>query len=235
MSQPLFKKTDLIEALRGGLIVSCQPVAGGPMDRTDIVVAMAQAAAQSGARALRIEGVERVNAVAKACPLPIIGIVKRDLPDSAVRISPFLSDIRDLAGAGASVIAFDATDRPRPVPAANLLSAVRSVGRLAMADCATFGEAAEMARCRCDFVASTLSGYVEGEPPLVPDLELVHQLWSFGAKVIAEGRYNSPGLAAAAIAAGAHAVTVGSAITRVEILVEWFRAAVENASAPRRN
>ena len=45
-----------------------------------------------------------------------IGLIKRDLPDSPVRITPFLEDVAALAAAGAAIIAVDATDRPRPVP-----------------------------------------------------------------------------------------------------------------------
>eukprot|EP01030_Chromulinospumella_sphaerica_P030637 gene30637-31189_t len=81
------------------------------MDRTDIVVAMAQAAVDGGAVALRIEGVANVRAVAAAVRVPVIGIVKRDLQDSPVRITPFVQDVQDLAAAGARIIAFDATHR----------------------------------------------------------------------------------------------------------------------------
>ena len=43
----------------GGLIVSCQPVPGSPLDNPAIVAAMALAAEQAGAVALRIEGLAR--------------------------------------------------------------------------------------------------------------------------------------------------------------------------------
>ena len=39
---------------------------------------------------------------------------------------------------------------------------------------------------------------------------------------MAEGRYNTPQLARKAILAGANAVTVGSAITRIENITNWF-------------
>ena len=49
--------TDLEQCVRdqGGLIVSCQPVPNSPMDRPEIVAAMAQAAVSAGAVAIRIE------------------------------------------------------------------------------------------------------------------------------------------------------------------------------------
>jgi N-acylglucosamine-6-phosphate 2-epimerase len=46
---------------------------------------------------------------------------------------------------------------------------------------------------------------------------------------MAEGRINTPELAARAIAAGASAVTVGSALTRLEHVTSWFADAVKAA------
>ena len=92
-----------------GLIVSCQPVVAGPLDRDDIVLAMAQAAAASGASAVRIEGVQRVALVARSLAIPVVGIVKRPVPGSPVFITPVAEDVRALAAAGAAVVAFDAT------------------------------------------------------------------------------------------------------------------------------
>ena len=74
----------LLDRLRGGLIVSCQPVPGGPMDRPDIVAAFALAALAGGAVGLRIEGVENLRAVRKLTTAPIIGLVKREVQDSSV-------------------------------------------------------------------------------------------------------------------------------------------------------
>ena len=54
--------TDVLERLRGGLVVSCQPVDDGPMNRPEIVTAMAQAAVAGGAVGLRIEGVNNLKA-----------------------------------------------------------------------------------------------------------------------------------------------------------------------------
>jgi len=46
---------------------------------------------------------------------------------------------------------------------------------------------------------------------------------------MAEGRYDSPELAAAALRAGAWAVTVGSALTRLEVATSWFARALDRA------
>ena len=220
----------VFQRLDHGLIASCQPVDGGPLDRTEIVVAMAQAAVAGGARGLRIEGAERVAAVAAACAAPIVGIIKRDLADSPVRITPFLDDVAQLAQAGATIIAFDATHRQRPVDPAELLAAIHAAGRLAMADCATFDEARAMAESGCDFVATTMSGYTGPDTPADPDLAFVERCAAAGYRTVAEGRYNSPERAAMALRAGAHAVTVGSAITRIEHIAGWFATALDEAA-----
>ncbi len=211
----------------GGLIVSCQPVPDSPMDRPEIIAAMAQAAVTAGAIAVRIEGVENLMAVRPLIQVPIIGIVKRDLDDSDVRITPYLQDVDALAAAGADIIAFDATFRPRPVEIDALLERIRHHGALAMADCATVEEGIYCQQHGVEFIGTTLSGYTGPITPADPDLDMVLQLSKAGCRVIAEGRYNSPALAANAIDHGAWAVTVGSAITRIEHICQWFSDAVK--------
>lgn len=221
--------TRILQQLRGGLVVSCQPVPGGPMDLPETVAAFALAALAGGAVGLRIEGIANVRAVRAVTQAPIIGLIKRDLEDSQVRITPFLQDVADLAAAGADVIAFDATDRPRPVPCLELLAAIRSAGRLAMADCSTEAEGKAARVAGAEILGSTLSGYTGGAVPEAPDLPLLAALAKLGAFVIAEGRYHAPEQAAKAIAMGADSVVVGSAITRTEHVTEWFATAIRGA------
>ena len=80
---------EVLSQIQYGLISSCQPVDDGPMDKPEIVSAMAQASVVGGASGLRIEGVDNLKATRPFVNIPIIGIVKRDLPDSPVRITPF--------------------------------------------------------------------------------------------------------------------------------------------------
>lgn len=218
----------------GGLIASCQPVEGGPTDRRDFVVAFAQAALAGGARGLRIEGIANVAAVAARCAVPVIGLVKRDLRDSPVRITPFVRDATALVAAGARIVAFDATRRRRPVAVPAMIAAIHAAGALAMADIATAAEARAALDAGADILGTTLSGYVgPGPVPEAPDLDLVRACVALGSvPVYAEGRFNAPGLAAAAILAGASAVVVGSAITRPEHVAGWFARAIA-AAAPR--
>lgn len=212
------------------LIVSCQPVPGGPMDSAEMVVGFALAALSVGAAALRIESVHYVQAVRAATTAPIIGIVKRDLPDSPVRITPFVADAEALADAGADIVAFDATLRSRPDSVERLIAAVHARGKLAMADCSSLADAQAALALGVDFVGTTLSGYVGGQEPIAPDLALIAEMAALTPYVIAEGRIRTPDQAAAAIRAGAHAVVVGSAITRTEHATAWFKDAIDAAS-----
>ncbi|GAA0781741.1 MULTISPECIES: N-acetylmannosamine-6-phosphate 2-epimerase [Pseudomonadati] len=223
------KEEQLLASLKHSLIVSCQPVDHGPMDKVEHILAMALAAVDGGAKGLRIEGVKNVNAVAKATNIPIVGIVKRDLIDSPIRITPFIDDVIDLAKAGASIIAFDGTQRTRPVAMLALLEAIHSSGCIAMADCADYETGLMLAQHGCTFIGSTMSGYTDMcPPPDAPDYDLVTRWVSQGIHVIAEGRYHSPERAAKAIELGAFSVTVGSAITRVEHITQWFAASIAN-------
>lgn len=219
----------MLERLRGGLIVSCQPVPGGPLDRPEITAAFALAALDGGARGLRIEGIANLRAVRAVTSAPIIGLIKEDQPDSMVRITPKSAHVRDLAAAGADIIAFDATGRPRPETLAQIVAEIHREGRLAMADCAEASDGRTARALGVEVLGSTMSGYLGDEIPEGPDLSLVAALARLGGFVIAEGRYHVPALAAQAIAAGADAVVAGSAITRPEHITRWFVDAIATA------
>lgn len=221
-----------LDVLRGALVVSCQPVTGGPMDRPDIVAAFALAALDGGARGLRIEGIENLRAVRAVTAAPVIGLIKCDLPTTPVRITPLPEQVDALIAAGANIVAFDATDRVRPVPCGELVARIHAGGALAMADCATFNDGRAAAALGCDVLGSTMSGYTGGPVPEGPDLAILSDLAQLGRFVIAEGRYQVPADAAAALAAGADAVVAGSAITRPEHVTAWFVAAMQSKEGP---
>lgn len=219
----------ILTSIKQGFIASCQPVDDGPMDKPEIVAAMAQACVAGGAAGLRIEGVDNLKATRPTVNVPIIAIVKRDLPDSPVRITPFLQDIEDLAAAGADIIAVDGTARKRPVEIKSAVEKIHDLGCLAMADCSNLEEGLYCQQLGFDIVGSTMSGYTGGEVPAEPDYQLVKDLKAAGCFVMAEGRYNTPELAKTAIEIGADSVTVGSALTRLEHIVSWFADAVKTA------
>jgi N-acetylmannosamine-6-phosphate 2-epimerase/N-acetylmannosamine kinase len=223
----------LLAGLKNRLVVSCQPVTGGPLDSPAIVAAYVKAVVLGGAAGLRIEGFENLRAARAATSLPVIGLVKRDLPDTPVRITPFPDDLRRLAELGADILAFDATARRRPASVPDLTAAAHAAGRLAMADIATLDEAVAAMEAGCDVVGTTLAGYTGGPVPDMPDFEVLSAIAARGIPVIAEGRVRTPEEAAEAMRRGAHAVVVGSAITRPELATEWFAQAVRAGSLAR--
>jgi putative N-acetylmannosamine-6-phosphate epimerase len=226
------KAEKLLLRLKNRIIVSCQPIVDGPMDSTPIITAMGLAAECGGAAGLRIEGVESVRSVANASSLPIIGIVKRTLTDSPVVISPLIEDVDGLADAGASIIAYDATQRDRPVPTAAIVKRIHELGMLAMADCARIEDGQQALAEGAEILGTTLSGYAYKALPEIapPDLGLVQEFAALGAYVIAEGRFRTPDEAADAISHGADSVVVGSAVTRVENITTWFSEAIAEAA-----
>lgn len=221
---------NILERMRGGLVASCQPVDNGPMDRPDIVAAMAQAAVAGGAAALRIEGIVNLLTVRAVVNVPIIGIVKSDLDDSPVRITVSVANALALAEAGADIIAYDATPRIRPESREKVLAAILASGRMAMADCATLDDGRTALAAGASIVGTTLSGYTAETETTddQPDFALIRAFKALGSGfVMAEGRVNTPNLARQSIEAGADAVTVGSALTRLEIVTGWFVDAVQ--------
>ena len=221
---------ELDACIVNGLIVSCQPVEHGPLDHDESVVRFARAALDGGADGLRIEGANRLANVRAAIPdALIIGIVKRDLPDSPVRITPLKDDVIALANAGADIIAVDATQRIRPTATAELISLIHSLGRIAMADCSNIDDAQLAYNAGAEILGTTLSGYTGGPVPENPDFGLLEAMVGQFPRVMAEGRFNSPIYCAMARDIGAWAVTVGTAITRTEVVTQWF------AEATRRN
>lgn len=219
---------NVFDVLRHGLVVSCQPVDDGPMDHPHIISAMAQAAIAGGANGVRVEGADNVKVVRAAIRQPIIGIVKRDLFESSVRITPFLEDVVALAIAGADVIAYDATSRNRPVPCAEIVAAIIESNCLAMADCSSGSDAKNALKDNASILGTTLSGYTEDTEHLgpEPDFDLVRQFKDLGGFVMAEGRFSTPELALRAIHEGADCVTVGTPLTRLELNTAAFKNAV---------
>ena len=170
----------LKESLRGALIVSCQADPGSPFRDPVFIVAFAKAAKIGGAKAVRIQSLEDVLAVRAAIDVPIIGLIKRDLADFDVYITPTPKEARDLVLAGSQIVAFDATRRSRPHSVLELTRAVHAAGALAMADCATMGDAREAIAAGVDFVGTTMSGYTPDSPripgPDFPEPGIDHHL-----------------------------------------------------------
>ena len=219
-----------------GLVVSCQAPPGDPLHGSAFMARMAVAAGLGGAIAVRADGAADIGAIRGAVDLPIIGICKRRYPRSAVSITATFAEAREVALAGGAVVALDGTARRRPGDLALGALIERIHLELALpvlADVATLEEGREAADLGADAVASTLSGYTEGAPEVGgPDLDLVRRLaGAVGVPVLAEGRFQTPAEAEMAIEAGAHAVVVGTAITRPHLIAASFASALRRRIA----
>lgn len=222
----------LLEGLRGGLIVSVQAWKGSALDDPAVIAAMARAAQESGAVAVRIQGVEHLRAVRRRVEVPVIGLIKREYPGFEPYITPTLLEIGEVLEAGADVVALDATARAHPREGLeSLIEAVRGAGRVAMADCATLEEALAARRLGAGILGTTLCGYTpETAATPLPALELVRAIRQnapAGTFVVCEGGVQRPKQVRAALEAGADAVVVGTAITNVDWLVREFAGAAD--------
>ena len=223
-------KKNILKKLKNKIIVSCQPNEGGPQDKTSIVVSMAKAAIIGGCGGVRIEGEKNIRAVKKNISLPIIGIIKNDLDNYKVRITPLLKDVDKIINSDADIIAYDATNRKRPFPTKEIILKIKKANRLAMADCSNLDDAKNAILEGADIIGTTLAGYVgkQVKDTDKPNIKLVKEFKKLNCFVMAEGRYNTPELAKQAIQAGADAVTIGSAITRIDNITSWFVKKIKN-------
>lgn len=223
----------MLDRLRGGLIVSVQAATGSALDDPHVLAAMAAAAQAAGASGLRLAGTKNIEAARKRTALPIVGIVKREYAGFEPYITPTLREVQELLECGVKIVAFDATARARPDGSTleQVVRAVQAAGALAMADCAVAADGAAARAAGADILATTLCGYTkETAGCALPALELVKRFRELGGYVICEGGIHSPAQGAAALAAGADAVVVGTAITNVEWLTAQFAAALQRSS-----
>ena len=213
-----------------GLVVSCQARSGSALDDPQIIAALAAVAESNGAIAVRIQGVANIRAVRARVNIPIIGLIKKNYDGFEPYITPTIDDVDAIADAGAVIIAYDATLRSRPgnVEPASIQAAIESRGLVSMADCSDERDAGAACESGAAIVATTLCGYTkESAGAQLPALDLVRfirrQLVAgSGQQAVCEGGIHTPEQAAAALAAGADAVVVGTAITNVDWQVERF-------------
>lgn len=203
----------VIEALAGGLIVSCQAPQGHPLRASSVIARLAVCAALGGAVGVRVNHPDDVRAVRSTVDIPIIGLHKVPAADREL-ITPRWELAHALAEAGADVIAVEATERV-DLTAEKLISRIRDeLGLPVMADVATARQGLAAWTAGADLVSSTLSGYTPDSPQQTePDLDLVAELVDAGVRTVAEGRLSTAADVRTAFQRGAYAVVVGTAIT----------------------
>jgi len=219
------------------VIISVQAAVGEPFAEPAAKHAMMHSVVNGGAQGLRLAGVDDIAYARAQWPtIPIIGITKPDpLPDdwkSIVYITPTLDDMVAVAQAGATVVAIDGTQRPRP-DGLTLISTVEKFRVLCpntpvMADCDTLLSAVAAEAAGVDAVATTLSGYTQESlqgkaSPYTPDWALLYQLSQhIRIPIVMEGRLWEPVHVTKAFRLGASAVVIGSAITRPHEVTRRF-------------
>lgn len=206
------------DQMRGGLIVSCQALPGEPLFGSEIMARMARAAQAGGAVGIRANSPVDIAAIRAETALPLIGLWKVEIPGSDIYITPTLESAVAVAGAGADIIALDATKRAHPEgdTDAFIRCVVETTGKPLLADISIEDEAYAAQDAGAAFISTTMSGYTPYSPQQSdPDFDLVRRLaGKLRIPLIAEGRIATPDQARAALDLGAWAVIVGGAITR---------------------
>ena len=227
---------DRIKALKGQLIVSCQALPQEPLHSSFIMGRMARAAKEGGAAGIRANTKEDIKEIQAVTGLPIIGIVKRDYPDSAVYITPTMKEIEELMEVKPEIVAIDATGALRPgnVTLADFFHQIKEKypEQKLMADCSTIEEALFADELGFDFIGTTMVGYTPQSKGLKieeNDFEILRTiLKKVKHPVIAEGNVNSPEKAKRVIELGSYAVVVGSSITRPQLITKGYAEAVNS-------
>lgn len=220
----------LLASIEHGLIVSCQAPPDSPLHNNQIISAMAQVAVNQGAVAVRIDTPSHVQAVRqKLGSFPIIGLWKQQIQGYEVYITPRYEDALAIAEAGADIIAIDGTLRPRPLQE-NLPDLVTKIqqqlGKLVMADVDSIESAAAAAAAGVDLIGTTLYGYTHQTLNChPPGWQLLTQIVATtNIPAICEGGVSNPQMAQKALALGAYAVVVGTAITGIDRKLQDFMA-----------
>ena len=197
---------------------------------------MARAAKEGGAAGIRANTKEDIKEIQEVTGLPIIGIVKRDYPDSAVYITPTMKEIEELMEVKPEIVAIDATGALRPgnVTLADFFHQIKEKypEQKLMADCSTIEEALFADELGFDFIGTTMVGYTPQSKGLKieeNDFEILRTiLKKVKHPVIAEGNVNSPEKAKRVIELGSYAVVVGSSITRPQLITKGYAEAVNS-------
>jgi N-acylglucosamine-6-phosphate 2-epimerase len=227
-------KFDSIDRLAHALIVSAQAADDEPLNKPEHLCALALSGLNGGATGLRLEGSENIAYIRKHANVPIIGLSKsKAVPDkdrlSKVYITATFAEAKEIAEAGADIVALDATPRERPdgLSLQQLIEQIHDkLAKPVWADVSTIAEGLAAAEAGADVISTTLYGYTEetkrkSEDP--PDFGLLGQLCSkLDRPVVLEGRVWYPQEIRRGFELGAYAVVVGSAITRPQLITRRF-------------
>ncbi len=220
----------MLNKIKNGLVASCQALENEPLHSSYIMSKMALAAHLGGAVGIRANSVQDIQAIKKEVALPVVGIVKRDYPDSEIFITATKKEVAELIESGCEMIAMDATLRQRPngEKLKDLVDYVKASHPhiQLMADISTLEDALEAERLGFDCVSTTLYGYTNetsGCKLYENDFEFIKiVLDNIRIPVIAEGNILTPEMAKVVMSLGAYSVVVGGAISRPQQITKRF-------------
>ena len=222
---------NIINRLKGKVVVSVQAMPSEPLYLEKCMVAMMKSVIKGGAGGLRVAGARDVRNAKRLFEVPVIGLTKPDVIPSnwqeIVYITPTIKEVIELVEAGADIIAFDGTMRPRPQDEKleDLIKYIKINKRVAMADISTLEEAKNAEKLGADILSTTLSGYTQLSQNRGngPDFELLKELvQNTNLPVVLEGRIWEPEEVSKAFELGGHCVVIGSAITRPQLITKRF-------------
>lgn len=210
------------------LIVSCQAHDDNPLRGPEFMRAMALAALQGGADAIRADGPLDIRAIRAVCDKPLIGLYKDWREGWEVYITPTLEHARQIVTAGADIVALDCTSSQRPSETLEqMIEGIHALGALVFADCATLEDGEAAALLGADYISTTMAGYTSATAHRKgdgPDFALLEQLIAAtGKPVIGEGRFWTPEDVRRGFELGAHGIVVGTAITNPREVTRRFK------------
>lgn len=225
-------REDILEKLRGGVIISCQALPGEPMysEKGGVMPLFAKVAKEAGAVGIRANSVRDIVEIQEVVDLPIIGIIKQDYEGADAFITPTMAEVDALVETGVDIIALDATVSSRP-KGESLQAFIQTIKKsypqqLLMADCSTLEEMLTAEKLGFDFIGTTLVGYTEQSKHLAidaNDFEIIRQAREkIKAPIIAEGNISTPEKVKRVFELGVDSVVVGSAITRPLVIAKPF-------------
>ncbi len=223
---------NIIEKIKGTVVVSVQAMPSEPLYEQQCMTAMMKSVVTGGAGALRVAGTRDVKTAKELFDLPVIGLTKPNIIPvnwkEIVYITPTIKEVIELVEAGADIIAVDGTQRQRPnnEKLQDLIKFIHINKKLAMADISTTEEGIKAQKAGADILSTTLAGYTlesAKSPNALPDFELLKELVEqTDIPVVLEGRIWEPEQVDKAFEIGAHCVVIGSAITRPQLITKRF-------------